>query len=197
MPIPSLSDTVQLIDPHAGNANAGNGGDGYSSGIIDYSPSASISDTQTVVGAGVDVHNGDHVNDWASWSAGHAGSGGEAEVNAFLANAQNYGSGGNGGNANSGGSQTLMSGGDVAAVHADTSGVQYSSLLADQHATILAGVGGNGGSGNMAQGGDISSAVVHSDPSTTTTTSTEAVATSFLDSFDFADHVSIDLSHLA
>ncbi len=51
MPIPIISDTVQLIDPHAGNANAGNGGDGYSFGDISYSPSATIAPTQTVFGA--------------------------------------------------------------------------------------------------------------------------------------------------
>ena len=191
MPIPTISDTVQLVDPHAGNANAGNGGDGYSFGDISYSPSATLAPTQTVFGAHVDVANGDAVTDLASWGAGTGGNGGDAGISAFLANATNFGSGGDGGNANSNGSQASLSGGDVAAVHADTSGVQYSSQLADQSATILAGMGGNGGNGNYAQGGDISSAVVHSDPST------ETALSSFADSFNHAEWVGIDLSHFA
>ena len=76
MPIPSLSDTVQLIGSHAGNADAGNGGDGYSYGDISYSPTATVSETQSISGASVDVHNGDHVNDMAVLGAGHAGPGG-------------------------------------------------------------------------------------------------------------------------
>ncbi len=52
-------------------------------------------------------------------------------------------------------------------------------------------MGGNGGNGNYAQGGDISSAVVHSDPST------ETALSSFADSFNHADWVGIDLSHFA
>jgi hypothetical protein len=80
-----------------------------------------------------------------------------------------------------------MSGGDVAAVHADTGATQNTELLADQHANILAGVGGNGGNGNMARGGDVSTALVHSDPTTTTTDITSTIDHSFVD---------IDLSHL-
>jgi len=74
-------------------------------------------------------------------------------------------------------------------VGADTTATQYTQLLADQHATILAGVGGNGGNGNIARGGDISSALIHTDPETTTVNNA-------LDHFtnDFGGH--IDLSHL-
>jgi hypothetical protein len=192
MAIPTVSDTIHLDDPHAGNANAGNGGDGYNYGNIDYSPSAYVANTQSVYGADVDVHNGDHVADWATWDAGFAGNGGEAEAeNGFLSRITNNGDGGDGGNANSNGDLGSVSGGDVAAVHADTGATQNTTLLADQHATILAGMGGNGGDGNMARGGDISSAVVHSDPTTTTDTTTNTIA----DSFNFS-HVDIDLSHL-
>lgn len=192
MAIPTMSDTIHLDDAHAGNANAGNGGDGYNDGNINYNPTAYVANTQSVTGADVDVHNGDHVADWASWDAGFGGNGGGAEAaNGFLSNITNNGSGGSGGDADSNGSLGSFSGGNVAAVHADTGATQNTSLLADQHATILAGMGGNGGNGNMAQGGDISSAVVHSDPTTTTETTTNSIA----DSFNFS-HVDIDLSHL-
>lgn len=169
MPIPQLSDTIQLNHSDAGDASAGNGGEGYNYGNIHYDPTAYVSNTQTVYGADTDLHNGDHVWQAAGWSAGSAGNGGDAEAeNGFLANITNNGSGGPGGDANSNGSQANSSGGDIAAVSAATTAQQNTQFFADQHATILAGVGGNGGNGNLAQGGDISAAVVHSDPETTT-----------------------------
>jgi hypothetical protein len=169
MPIPQLSDTIQLNHSDAGDANAGNGGEGYNYGDIHFDPSAYVSNSQTVYGAVTDVHNGDHVWQTADWEAGGGGHGGEAEAeNGFLSNIVNNGAGGAGGDATSNGSQNNSSGGDVAAVAAATSATQNTQLVADQHATILAGVGGNGGNGNFAQGGDIGAAVVHTDPETTT-----------------------------
>lgn len=194
MPIPQMSDTVHLSDVYAGEANAGNGADGYNFGNINYNPSAIVANTQSVSGAAVDVHSGDSPWQSASWDAGNAGHGGAAEAaDGFLVNIANYGAGGAGGSANSNGDVASTSGGNVAAGQADTSAVQYTELLADQHATILAGVGGNGGDGNLARGGDISSALVHSNPETTTTTHTDM--TSFLNSFNDNFH-DIDLSHL-
>jgi NAD(P)H-hydrate repair Nnr-like enzyme with NAD(P)H-hydrate epimerase domain len=73
-------------------------------------------------------------------------------------------------------------------VGAATTATQYTQLLADQHATILAGVGGNGGNGNVALGGDISSALVHSDPETTTVNN---ALDHFINAFGH-----IDVSHL-
>lgn len=196
MSIPSLSDTIKLDDVHAGDANAGNGGDGYNFGNIDYSPSAYVANTQTVTGAYVDVSNGDHVKDWASWDGGHAGDGGDAKaLGYFKSYVENTGSGGYGGSADSNGSLTSKSGGNVAAVHADTQAAQYTELMADQHGTILAGVGGNGGSGNMAKGGDISTALVHTNPSTTTTT-TDTVLKCCEDHYNYDPHCDIDMSHI-
>ncbi|MBB3285289.1 MULTISPECIES: PE-PGRS family protein [Rhizobium] len=189
MPIPQMSDTIQLNDPNAGDANAGNGGDGYSHGNIDYNPVAYVANVQTVDGASTDLHNGDHVWQTADWTAGGGGSGGFTQAqNGFLAAVTNTGAGGAGGDSHSDGSQGSSSGGDVAAVSAATTGTQYTQLLADQHATILAGVGGNGGNGNIARGGDISSALVHTDPETTTVNNA-------LDHF-VNDFGHIDLSHL-
>ncbi|AYG69859.1 MULTISPECIES: PE-PGRS family protein [unclassified Rhizobium] len=189
MPIPLMSDTIQLNNPDAGDANAGNGGGGYNYGNIDYNPVAHVANVQTVEGASTDLHNGDHVWQTADWGAGTGGTGGFAQAqNGFLASVTNTGAGGAGGDSHSDGNQGNSSGGDVAAVSAATTATQYTQLLADQHATILAGVGGNGGNGNMARGGDISSALVHTDPETTTVNNA-------LDHFanDFGH---IDLSHL-
>ena len=141
MPIPQISDTIHLSDPNAGNANAGNGGDGYSFGDIHYSPTAYVANTQAVEGAYTDLHNGDHVWQMADWDAGGGGSGGLSQAqNGFLAAVTNNGDGGAGGSATSNGNQGAATGGDTAAVAADTTATQYTQLLADQHATILAGV---------------------------------------------------------
>jgi hypothetical protein len=183
-----MSDTINLSDLHAGNANAGNGGDGNNDGTINYYPETYVANTQTVTGADVDLHNGDHLWQTADWGAGTAGHGGEAEAeNGTTSNITNNGAGGAGGSADSNGNQGASTGGDVAAVHADTGATQNTQLFADQHANILAGVGGNGGNGNMARGGDISTALVHSDPITSTA--------SFDHSFNHSD-LDIDLSHL-
>ena len=169
MPIPQISDTIQLNNPDAGDAKAGNGGDGHNDGNINYNPVAYVDPVQKVYGATTDLHNGDHVWQKASWDAGHGGDGGFAQAkNGFLAAVTNSGDGGAGGDSHSNGSQGNSSGGDTAAVAAATTATQYTQLVADQHATILAGVGGNGGNGNNALGGDISSALVHTDPETTT-----------------------------
>ncbi|MEK1886541.1 MAG: PE-PGRS family protein [Phyllobacterium sp.] len=175
MPIPKLSDTIQLNHSDAGDANAGNGGDGYNEGTINFSPSAYFSASQTVEGAHTKLYNGDDVWQKAHWDA-DSGDGGNASAHdGFLAAITNLGDGGAGGSGTSNGSQTSTSGGNVAAVAAATTGNQLNELAADQHGTILAGVGGNGGNGNNALGGDISAAVVHSDPETTTTTVNNAL----------------------
>jgi hypothetical protein len=171
MPIPQLSDTIQLNHSDAGDANAGNGGEGYNYGDIHFDPSAYVSNSQTVNGAVTDVHNGDHVWQTADWEAGGGGHGGEAEAeNGFLSTIINNGAGGAGGDATSNGSQNNSSGGDVAAVGAATSATQNTLFSADQHATIVAGAGGNGGNGNVALGGDISASFAHINPETETTT---------------------------
>ncbi|MBX5159431.1 MULTISPECIES: PE-PGRS family protein [unclassified Rhizobium] len=169
MPIPQISDTIHLNHPDAGDANAGNGGDGHNNGNIDYNPVAYVDPVQTVDGASTHLHNGDHVWQTADWDAGNGGPGGFTQAqNGFLAAISNSGAGGAGGDSDSNGSQGNSSGHDTAAVAAATTATQYTQLVADQHATILAGVGGNGGNGNYALGGDISSALVHTNPETTT-----------------------------
>ncbi len=188
MPIPQLSDTIYLHNPDAGDANAGNGGDGINHGTIDYNPVAYIDPVQTVYGAETHLHNGDHVWQGADWDAGGGGAGGFSQAqNGFLASLTS-GAGGAGDKLTSNGDQGNTSGGDTATVNAATTATQYTQLMADQHATILAGVGGNGGNGNNALGGDISSAVVHTDPETTTVNN---ALDHFINAFGH-----IDVSHL-
>jgi hypothetical protein len=57
-------------------------------------------------------------------------------------------------NAN-GGIADLSHGADTSTVHADTTAYQTNFLAADMSQTVLAGVGGNGGDGNYAVGGDV------------------------------------------
>ncbi|QFI67799.1 PE-PGRS family protein [Sinorhizobium alkalisoli] len=180
MPIAQVStDTINLTNPIAGDANAGNGGDGTNNGDIFYNPVANVSNVQTVVGSAPTVFNGDIVGQTAGWTAGNADGGDVVQIPiAVLAALTNTGTGGAGGSADSNGDQSNTSGGNVAAVSADTTATQNTTLVADQSATILAGVGGAGGSGNAAVGGDISAALVHSSPiaETTTTTNTTTVS---------------------
>ncbi|QWW70054.1 PE-PGRS family protein [Rhizobium sp. WYJ-E13] len=188
MPIPQMSDTIYLNNPDAGDANAGNGGDGNNHGNINYNPVAYVDPSQTVYGAETHLHNGDHVWQTAGWDAGGGGPGGFSQAqNGFLASLTS-GAGGAGGEAHSNGDQGNTSGGDTATVNAATTATQYTQLVADQHATILAGVGGNGGNGNNALGGDIASALVHTDPETTTVNNS---LDHFINAFGH-----IDVSHL-
>jgi len=194
MPITQVtSDTINLTNPTAGDANAGNGGDGTSNGDIFYSPVATLASTQTVDGADPTVVNGDNVGQGADWGTGDANGGGLVQTPiatlAALTNSgaalSNSGAGGAGGNPTSSGDQSNSSGGNVVGMGADTTATQTNTLVADQHGTIIAGMGGAGGSGNAALGGDISAALVHSNPisETTTTTNTTAVS-NVLDNFD-------------
>lgn len=173
MPIPQASDTINLSNSDAGDASAGNGGDGFNYGDIHFNPVAYVANTQHVEGAYTKLYNGDDVWQNAGWGTGSADGGGLVQVPiAVFAALTNSGAGGAGGNPTSSGDQSSSSGGNVAAVAADTTATQNTQFLADQSATILAGVGGNGGNGNFAQGGDISSALVHTNPWTETNTST-------------------------
>ncbi|MDL2408008.1 PE-PGRS family protein [Rhizobium calliandrae] len=187
MPIPQITDTINFTDPTAGNANAGNGGDGYGNGDIHYDPHAYVDNYQYVNGASTDLTNGDHVHQMADWDAGGGGAGGLARAyDATLSTLTS--TGGAGGSATSNGFQTSTSGGDVAAVSAATTATQTSTSLIDQHATIISGMGGNGGNGNTALGGSISAALVHTD------TLSQTVSNAF-DHFNNTDG-SIDVHHL-
>ncbi|TCL64638.1 PE-PGRS family protein [Rhizobium sp. BK251] len=194
MPIPTLSDTVQLNHSDAGDASAGNGGNGYNHGDIFYQPTAYLENTQKVYGADTDVHNGSHFWQHADWEAGGGGPGGFAQgLSGTLAGINsNTGSGGPGGNAASNGNQGLTGGTDAVSVAAQTVATQTNTQVADQSATIIAGMGGNGGNNAVAVGGYIATALMHTNPHTETETTSVSNA---LDHFDNS-FGTIDLHHL-
>jgi hypothetical protein len=143
------SDTISLKAISTGGNNAGNGGDGYNTGSISNSPSIDFNPHNNAEGAsGVHVNTGDLVHQNADWEAGGA----NAHADWF---AQAHG-----GTAMSNGSQGSSSGHDTSNVDASTTAYQTNFLAADMSQSVAAGIGGNGGNGNTAKGGD-----VHFDPS--------------------------------
>ena len=136
------SDTITFKASTGGNS-AGNGGDGYNKGDISNNPSVKFEPTNKAEGADVNVKNGDHVAQKAYWDAGGAG-----------AKAEKY-SKAEGGKANSNGDQESDSGHNKSDVDANTKAVQDNWLAVEQGQTVMAGVGGDGGDHNKAEGGDI------------------------------------------
>jgi hypothetical protein len=136
------SDAIMFKASTGGNG-AGNGGDGYNSGMIVSNPSIKFDPTNKAEGADVNVKNGDHVGQKAYWDAGGAN-----------AKAEKY-SKAEGGKAYSNGDQKSDSGHNKSDVEANTKAYQENWLAADQSQTVMAGVGGDGGNHNKAEGGDI------------------------------------------
>jgi hypothetical protein len=136
------SDTITFKASTGGNS-AGNGGDGYNEGNIISNPSIHFNPTNKAEGADVHVKNGDDVYQKAYWDAGGAN-----------AKAEKY-SKAEGGKAVSNGDQESESGHNKSDVDANTKADQDNWLAADQSQTVMAGVGGDGGNNNKAEGGDI------------------------------------------
>lgn len=140
----SVSDIIALKSLNTGGQNVGNGGNGTSSGAIINKPTLSFDPTNKADGSSVSVNTGDHVKQSADWSA----DGGNAKA-AFFSKAY-------GGDAESNGSQKSYSGYDTSKVYANTDATQMNKLSVDMHQDVAAGIGGDGGSGNLALGGDVS-----------------------------------------
>jgi hypothetical protein len=137
------SDTVTLKEISTGDQHAGNGGSGYNKGDITSKPSISFDPSNKAYGADVSVNNGDHVQQKAYWDAGGANAKADQYSKAY------------GGKAYSNGDQSNYSGYDTSKVYADTTAHQSNFLAADMHQSVWAGIGGYGGSGNEAEGGDV------------------------------------------
>lgn len=91
----------------------------------------------------VKVTTGDHVSQKAYWDA----DAGSAKAFKF---SKAYG-----GDAKSNGDQSSSSGYDTSKVYANTTAEQKNYFSADQHQEVVAGVGGYGGDGNFALGGNV------------------------------------------
>jgi hypothetical protein len=139
----SVSDVIALKSLNTGGQSVGNGGDGSSSGAIINKPTLNFDATNKATGASVSVNTGDHVKQSADWDAGGA----NAKASTF---SKAYG-----GEAESNGSQKSYSGYDTSKVYANTDATQMNKLSVDMHQDAAAGIGGDGGSGNLALGGDV------------------------------------------
>jgi hypothetical protein len=161
-----ISDSIYIKDLDGGDAYAGNGGDGYNKGDIYYKPEVNFEPEQKVYGSENDNHAGDYTKAYAEWyakgKAGDGDEGGDGGKAFFAFKSSNGGEGGDGGNAktNSNGDLEIWSGHNKASIDADTKAYQSNELHADQSALILAGVGGDGGHGNFAVGGNASAAAL-------------------------------------
>jgi hypothetical protein len=139
----NASDAIEIKSIDTGHQKVGNGGDGSSSGDISNKPTINFDPYNKADGADVHVNTGDDVYQKAYWDAG--GANGNAE---WFAKA-------NGGTATSDGDQKSYSGHDTSKVDANTTAYQTNFLLADQSQSVAAGIAGDGGSDNVAKGGDV------------------------------------------
>ena len=136
------SDTIALKISTGGNS-AGNVGDGVGMGDITSKPSIEFNPYNKASGADVDVKTGDHVNQKAYWDAEGANAKAEKHSKA------------EGGKAVSNGDQESKSGHNKSDVEANTKAYQENFLKADMSQNVWAGVGGDGGDHNKAEGGDV------------------------------------------
>jgi len=138
---PSINDSIHFKSIDTGHNSSGNGGDGSFKGYVDNQPVLNFQPSQSVYGADVTVKTGDHVSQKAYWDAGTASADAEKWSKAYA-------------NANSSGDQKSHSGHDTSKVYANTTATQDNQLWVDQHQEVMAGIGGNGGSG-MSIGGNV------------------------------------------
>jgi hypothetical protein len=137
-----VSDSIHFKSIDTGGNSAGNGGDGSFKGYVVNAPTLDFQPYNKADGADVHVSTGDHVDQKAYWDAGKASAEAEKWSKAYA-------------NANSSGDQKSYSGHDTSKVYANTTATQDNSLWVDQHQEVMAGIGGNGGNGNMALGGNV------------------------------------------
>lgn len=140
----NISDSIEFKSISTGGQNVGNGGDGTFKGAIISKPTLNFDPTTKAVGADVHVSTGDHVKQTADWDAGGA----NATASWF--------SKAHGGDAESNGSQKSYGGHDTSKVYANTDATQINKVAVDQHQEVVAGIGGHGGDGNAALGGEVS-----------------------------------------
>ena len=148
-----------------GDNSAGNGGTGYNEGNITSKPSIDFNASNKAEGADVHVKNGDDVSQKAYWDAGGA----NAKAEGAAAKSKGMDSHGGhkkydaksestkaeGGTAKSNGDQDSDSGHNKSDVEANTTAYQENWLAVEQGQEVYAGIGGEGGDHNKAEGGDV------------------------------------------
>jgi hypothetical protein len=137
-----VSDSIEFKSISTGGNSAGNGGDGNFKGYVVNAPTLNFDPSNTANGASVHVNTGDQVDQKAYWDAGKASADAEKMSKAYA-------------NANSNGDQSSKSGYDTSKVYANTDATQNNWLSVDQHQDVMAGIGGHGGDGNLAMGGNV------------------------------------------
>ena len=137
------SDTISFKDVDTGGNSAGNGGNGVNTGNISSNPSISFNPYNKAEGADVHVKTGDQVHQKADWDAGGANAKAEKHSEAEA------------GKAVSNGDQESDSGHNKSDVDASTTAYQENFLAANMSQNVAAGIGGDGGDHNKAEGGDV------------------------------------------
>ena len=157
------SDTIAL-KVSTGDNSAGNGGTGYNEGNIISNPSIKFEPSNKAEGADVHVKNGDDVSQKAYWDAGGANAkaeGGAAKSKGMeshghkKSDAKAESTKAEGGTAKSNGDQESDSGHNKSDVEANTTAYQENWLAVEQGQKVYAGIGGEGGDHNKAEGGDV------------------------------------------
>jgi hypothetical protein len=169
------SDVIAFKDLSTGGNSAGNGGDGYNFGNLTNHQTASFAPINKAYGAEVDAKAGDIVHQIAD------GSGHKCVPKLETMSLKK---GYDKGHDSSDGFLSSESGHNNVKVYADTTAYQTNWAKFDQSANLIAGNGGDGGDGNLAKGGDVSFALVHS--------TTDYTTTEVKDAFNDAAHFSID-----
>ena len=145
-----------------GDNSAGNGGNGYNEGNIISNPSIKFEPSNKAEGADVHVNTG--VSQKAYWDAGGANA--KAEGAAKSKGMESHGhkksdakaendTKAEGGTAKSNGDQDSDSGHNKSDVEANTTAYQENWLAVEQGQEVYAGIGGEGGDHNKAEGGDV------------------------------------------
>jgi hypothetical protein len=182
------SDVIAFKEIDTGGNSAGNGGDGYNEGDITSKPNINFEPYNMAEGADVDARTGDDVDQTAYWDAEANGGDASAKVKEE-AEAEDVWAKANGGEAESNGGQESESGHNESEVTANTTAKQWNDFEADQSQMVAAGNGGDGGDENIAAGGDVEFALVHS-VETTKVAELENVL-NHSEEFDIDDLVSI------
>jgi len=134
------------------------------------------------------VKTGDDVDQEAYWDAEANGGDASAKVEEE-AEAEDVWAKANGGEAESNGDQESESGHNTSEVEVNTTAEQWNELEADQSQMVIAGNGGEGGDDNIARGGDVEFALVHSVETTKIAELEDAFNHS--EEFDIEDFLSI------